>query len=311
VALSYVVAPGVPGCDTEEELRELVKSDMGDDPFVPAGPPRHALRLSIAPAGRMVRGDVELSDAAGKVVLRESFVERSCARADDRMIVIVTHEVFPPPAEPPTCEDACTRDLSAKVAALERRVEALQKEVDDRTVRFMDLTYALSTGVLITANLTPNVGPGVWLGGELRAGPLSIGLELRSVLPSRVVVGPYDADLSQYVGFVVPCGRYSYFFGCVVAGAGAEVAHDSNGPSGPREAVDPLLQLGGRLGAELPFAANRLAVRAWGEVLWSTPSVDLHYGTEGKPSYVRWDRPDVSAFFGAGLVVKLGDEKVR
>lgn len=97
----------------------------------------------------------------------------------------------------------------------------------------MDLTYALSTGVLITANLTPNVGPRVWLAGEFRAGPLSMGMELRAVLPSRVPRGPYETDLSSYGALVVPCGRYTYFFGGVVAGGGFNMDYDTGDPSRP------------------------------------------------------------------------------
>jgi hypothetical protein len=176
----------------------------------------------------------------------------------------------------------------------------------------MDLTYALSAGALITANLTPNVGPGVWLGGEVRAGPISLGLELRAVLPSRVQVGPYDTDLSNYVALVVPCGRYSYFFGCVVAGGGLRIDYDSNAPDGDTTGAGSMLQLGARLGGEVPFAENRFAVRAWGEVLYSTPSYFIGYDAVNgvNPKY-GWDRPDVSAFFGLGFVVKFGDKETR
>lgn len=171
----------------------------------------------------------------------------------------------------------------------------------------MDLTYALSAGAFITANLTSNVGPGAWVGGELRAGPLALGLELRTVFPSPLAAGSYDFDLSQYVALLTPCGRYSYFFGCVVAGAGAQLSYDGNFPGGTKSGVDPLIQLGGRIGAEVPLGDTPLAGRAWGEVLYSTPPTIINYID---PSGVRHpaQRPDVSAFFGLGLVVRFGQE---
>ena len=171
----------------------------------------------------------------------------------------------------------------------------------------MDLTYTLSAGVLMTANLTSNVGPGVWVAGDLRSGPLMLGLDLRAVLPSRVEVGPFDRDLSQLVGLLTPCGRYSVFFGCAVAGAGVQISHDSNYPTDTPTGFGPLVQLGARVGVEVPLGESRFAIRGWGEVLYTTPSWEFGYVDEG----VYADRPDVSGFFGLGFVVKLGKEGVK
>jgi hypothetical protein len=126
-----------------------------------------------------------------------------------------------------------------------------------------------------------------------------------------VQVGPYDTDLSNYVALVVPCGRYSYFFGCAVAGGGFNINYDSNAPDGWYTDVVSMLQLGARVGAEVPFADNRFAVRAWGEVLYTTPHQSIGYETvNGVPKY-NWDRPDVSAFLGLGFVVKFGNDETR
>jgi len=320
-ALSYVVEPGTPGCDSESDFREYLANIAGGDPFIPMGPPQHTVQVVIRRVGNPFHGVLELRDAAGEVTYREEIVERACAAVEDRLTLLLAAVVFQskyPPPPPSGCDDACIEGLRADVARLKVTVNelreehnALQKKVDEGRVRSMNLTYALSTGVLITANLTPNVGPGVWLGGEARSGPLSLGLEFRVVLPSRVPVGPYDLDLSQYVALLVPCGRYSYFFGCGVAGAGGQLEYDSNSPTGAQGRSNGLLQFGGRLGGEVPFADNRLAVRAWGEVLWKTPHVDDSYGKEGTSNYVRRELPDVSAFFGVGFVVKFGDQEAR
>ena len=195
----------------------------------------------------------------------------------------------------------CERDAAMK--ALQTKVEAIR-------VGRMDLTWALVAGPLLSVNLTPNVGPGVYVGGEMRAGPLGIGLELRAVLPSRVQIASYDTDYSEYVALLVPCGRYSYFFGCAVAGGGFNLDYDGDFVGGPHTGTGSMLQLGGRLGAEVPFAADRLAVRAWGEVLYTTPSLSLGYTEQGLV-VGKWARPDVSAFFGLGFVVKFGNEVTR
>ncbi len=338
--LEYVVGPGVPGCDHEDLFRLWITSDIGKDPFAVEGPPLFTVRVSITRQGVPVRGRFELFDAEGNLLAEQEILERTCVKALDWLSLELAVVVFLPP---PSCENRCTRALRERIeevhtegqkerdatgtmrgelkalrarldAEHEERVaaeKALRAEMKRRRFGPMDLTYALSAGALITANLTPDVGPGVWLGGEVRAGPLSVGLELRAVLPSRVQVGPYDADLSNYVALVVPCGRYSYFFGCAVAGGGFAMGYDSNAPGGTFSPSGSMLQLGARLGAEVPFAENRFAARAWGEVLYSTPHVSLGYDTvNGVPTY-NWDRPDVSAFFGLGLVVKFGNEETR
>jgi hypothetical protein len=335
VKLDYFVDRGTPGCDSETTFRGWIWSDFRVDPFDLTGPPGHVLRLTFGrtPARDAFLGVIELEDTSGRQLASQIVLERTCARAADRLLSFV-EALFRPPSEP-TCENACTARLQEQVDELRDDFEAklgreredrrrevqhvreeydaklrrVQKDVEQVRKGAMELTYALSAGALITANLTPNVGPGVWLGGELRAGPLSIGVEFRSVLPSRVPVGPYNPDLSQYVGMLVPCGRFFYFFGCGVAGAGGQLIYDRSATLNTG-GVDPLLQLGGRIGAEVPFAENRFAVRAWGELLYSTPStyIDEKVGSVTKG---HWDRPDLSAFFGLGFVVKLGDEKAR
>jgi hypothetical protein len=338
VKLEYDVIRGTPGCDSETTFRGWIWSDLRVDPFDLTGAPGHVLRLTIGrtPARDAFFGVLELEDTSGRQLASQIILERTCARVTDVLLRLSEALLRPPPE--PTCENACTARLQDEIdelrddnAALnaeikreredrrrevqrmqeewEAKLRRVKKDVEQVRKEAMELTYALSAGALITANLTPNVGPGVWLGGELRAGPLSIGLEFRTVLPASVTVGPYHPDLSQYVGMLVPCGRYLYFFGCGVAGAGSQVGYESSVP-GASTIVGPLLQLGGRIGAEVPFAENRLAVRVWGEVLYSTPSSDFSEHVGSAPPYV-WHRPDVSAFFGAGLVVKLGDEKAR
>jgi hypothetical protein len=344
VKLSYQLGPRTAGCDKEATFRKWAVSHIGLDPFVPAGAPTHELTVAMErDADGGFRGLVELRDVAGNVLFRRRPLERSCVDLSDKIVIDVLTSMFWPERGQERCENACTKKLEEQVDALTAKVEELRKryeeqvaarqkearrheeemeelragvkamqgELKKRTVVTMDLTGALSAGALITANLTPNVGPAVQVGGELRAGPFSFGLDLRSILPSRVQVGPAKDpdryDVSQYVALAVPCGRYSYFFGCVVAGAGFQF---DAAPAGQQSFVHGLLQLGGRLGVEIPFAENRFAVRGFGEVLYSTPGVRLHYYLDGV-SIDEWDRPDVSALFGVGLVVKLGNQETR
>jgi len=323
VELRYQLGKGAAGCEDEATFRAWVAGKLEGDPFARTGPAPHRLDVQITREWPGFRGVVELHDEGGRVVLSRRFLERTCQGVVDRTVAVVILSVFPPPPLPappppsappaPDCEPCAAAErrdrekmrreldtLAAELAAQRRELEELRKKKDA-----MDLTFWLSGGALITANLTSNVGPGVWLGGEARSGPLSLGLELRGVLPASVTLGPKnDFDASQFIAFLIPCGRYSYFFGCGVAGAGAQFVYDSNYVSRLPLGTSAMVQLGGRIGLEIPLGDTRFAARAWGEVLYSYPTVFVNYTTDG----LRWDQPDVSAFFGLGLVVKLGKE---
>lgn len=325
VALEYA-AP--PGCPVEASFREWV-ADMYEfkDPFVPkdaAG--TFTFHVSIEKVETTYLGTMLALNADGTVRTRSVDRNDNC----DALVYEVAHGVRllvlpapspappPAPARDPDEERKLWRRLDQleeaneardeQIKQLLKRIDKLEEDLEDEK-RKMNLTYSVFTGALLSANLTSNVGPGFWVGGDLRIDPISIGLEFRAVLPSQVVVGPYDLDLSQFVGLLTPCGRYSIFFGCAVAGAGAQIDHDSNfHPSVPTTGSSALVQLGGRIGVEVPLGDSRFAIRGWGEVLYSTPSVGFTYG-EGSTVTASVDRPDVSAFFGLGLVVRLGDEQ--
>jgi hypothetical protein len=327
VKLVYTLGKNTGTCDDEAMFRKLLAGEMEQkDPFALTGSATHVLHLEIENESPGFRVLAALRDAQGSIVMKREFVERTCPDAVDRAVVVALLQIFPaapvpsqapPPAipappQPPDVKsdartDAKLAALQSEIDALKARAGALQKAFDDRKTPKMDLTYAISAGALMTANLTSNVGPGAWLGGELRAGPFSLGLETRVVFPAEVTVAPFNFDLSQFTALLVPCGRYMYFFGCVVGAGGMEFLRDSN--SGPPEGLSgfaEMLQLGGRLGAEVPFADNRLAARIWAELLYTTPGHGVEYDVD-----IKWVRPDVSAFFGAGLVVKFGDEATR
>lgn len=329
VKLVYSLATGTRGCDDEAFFRRMVASELEvPDPFVPAGPATHELEVRIQKDAPGFRATVRLRDAAGKEVYYRDFLERTCADAVDRAVIVSMLTVFPParkstgpPAPPPP--PAATVDMASvlerrlaellarekaqdeKLESLEARLWALEnawtgtKKKEKQTT--MDITFALSAGALLTAALTPDVGPGVWLGGEGRSGPISVGVQARVALPSRVHVGPDEFDFSQYAGLLVPCGHYKYFFGCAAVGGGMDLSYTSDPHFRKHSIFVAILQLGGRLGAEIPFGDSIVGARAWGEILYTTPPSTTYY-IETK---LQWDRPEVSAFFGLGLVVKL------
>lgn len=332
-ALDYRV-PG-PSCPSEETFRERVSDLYGfEDPFVPNGIRAHTLvRIEVSKTRAGYRGSILVVDPATSQLLRQS-AEEEQASCDD-LVWVLSHRMRlvispkptatrPAPAQDPKKDaeilrrldalEETTGDQDATIQRLRLKITTLEEALAEEKKRKMDLNYALSVGAFLTANLTNNVGPGVWVGGELRTGPISLGLELRTVLPSSIASEPLptygvlDYDLSQYVALLTPCGRYSYFFGCAVAGAGAQLVYDSNFPGGAKSAVDAILQLGGRVGLEVPLGDTRFAGRAWGEVLYTTPHTFVSYNEPDTGVRHPTPRPDVSGFFGLGLVLRFGKE---
>lgn len=321
VALEYVHPAG---CPAESKFREWT-ADLYDftEPLVPPGKAApfvlrvtiekkesyQAVVLLLNPGGSVHSQIVETGEDCRSVVFASIH----------RVRRVVPRSPPPEPARDPEAEkkllrrldrlEETTEDQNEQIKALDRKIAALNERVARLGRDKMNFTYSLATGALMTLNLTSNVGPGVWVSGGLWSGPLGLGLDLRAVLPSQVDVGPYNFDLSQFVGLLTPCGRYSIFFGCAVAGAGLQIGHDSNfDPRVPPSRYSALVQLGGRVGVEVPLGDSRFAVRGWGEVLYSTPSTSFSYG-EGSTVSHSVDRPDVSGFIGLGFVVKFGDEK--
>lgn len=332
VRLVYSLGKGTSGCDGEVMFRRLVASETNQpDPFVPKGPPTHELRIGIERDPPGFRTMVELRSAGGGVLDHHEYAERTCADAVDRAVISVMLTVFPAPSsekeeapkggDPPGPSKECAEcdraaaearrralNLEVRLSELTNRVDVLEKTSTQERRREgdMDLAFALSAGALMTANLTSDVGPGVWVGADARFKMLSVGVEMRAVLPAPVDLGPVDLDYSQLLLHVIPCGRYSYFFGCVVAGAGAQILADTNYPTrDPNTRFSQVLQLGARLGAEVPFGDTPIGARIWGEAMYTNPETSFGYPALG----LRWDRPDVSAFFGLGLVVYLGHKE--
>jgi len=330
VTLEYLVDPAAKGCPGEGALRERA-ADTFDfrDPFVAAGSGATShLRIEVARGAKGYRATISIVDDGGAVLASSAEVHDDC----DALVWTLAHRVklavLPPPAPPaPPKAPALACDPCADRARMERRLDAVEEKNEEQDAKMarlerqnaelkaelerlkdkMDWTYVVSTGALMTVNLTSNVGAGAWVAGEGRYGPLSLGLELRGVFPSAVNLGPYDFDVSQMVALVTPCGRYSYVFGCVVAGVAGQIHHDSDAFGvGAPATIDGILTVGARLGVEVPFGDSMFGARAWGEVLYAAPGVRQHY-----PKEREWTSPNVSGFFGLGLVVRFGEEGAK
>jgi len=333
VTLEYLVDPAAAGCPGEGDLREWV-ADAYDfaEPFVAAGSDATShLRIEIARGAKGYRGTISIVDDGGAVLASSAEVHEDCDALVGTLARRVRLVVFRPPAPPaPPTAPALACDPCSDRKVFQRGLDAVNEKNEEQDAKLarllqqnaqldaelkglkdkMDWTYVISAGALMTVNLTSNVGGGAWVAGEGRYGPLSLGLELRGVFPSAVNLGPYDFDVSQMVALATPCGRYSYFFGCVVAGGGVQIDHDTDAFGagvGFPAAIEGFWTVGARIGVEVPFGESRFGARAWGEVLVGAPRVVENYD----PGGYRWRTPDVSGFFGLGLVVRFGEEGAK
>ncbi len=157
----------------------------------------------------------------------------------------------------------------------------------------------------MTLGLTNDTGGGLLVGGEVHGGFLALGVEARAIFPSEFgpkLIGDDVLDYSRLQGSLVPCVKYWYVFGCGVLTVGAQVSQSSIRV--PNTVVDPIWEVGPRLGAEIPLG-DTFAVRAWGEVLFNPNPKNYGFGVDG----VLVSEKQISGaagFVGAGLVAHFG-----
>jgi hypothetical protein len=168
-------------------------------------------------------------------------------------------------------------------------------------------SFGLSTGMIMTAGVSADVGPGAWLAAEIRpVERFSFEVALRGTFPARVVYSepidptkpyetPKEPDFSGVAVLFVPCFRYSLFMGCVVGQVGFNV---SNTPIDT--AIGQSIGLGPRLGVEIPFL-ERFAVRVWGDAIFAIPPLTYRLSNVN----LKWTESPVGGFFGAGVGVNF------
>lgn len=169
----------------------------------------------------------------------------------------------------------------------------------------MDISFALLAGGFVTLGLTNNTGGGLLVGGEVHGGFLALGVEARAIFPSEFgpkLIGDDVLDYSRLQGSLVPCVKYWYVFGCGVLTVGAQVSQSSIHV--PNTVVDPIWEVGPRLGAEIPLG-DTLAVRAWGEVLFNPYPTNYQFDVNSALVSEK-QISGAAGFVGAGLVVHLG-----
>jgi hypothetical protein len=204
------------------------------------------------------------------------------------------------PLEPP-CAAAGGERMSPKLCNL-------FEEVYDRRV---NPVISVALGGLVSAGFTADVGPGFYAGVGLHwndkqdMGFVLFG-EVHTLLPTKggtyggVPFGAIETlDIAAVTGAVVPCFRYKWVLGCAVVDGGMTIASGS-GIAEPGPHIQGMLELGSRLGIDLPIA-QRFGVRAFAELRFSPLGPDAGYSVNGKDA---WVNPPVSGLFGLGVSFK-------
>lgn len=335
--LVYVQGPGE--CLTEEGFRgEVAVALDGDDHF--DGAAADVLRVAFESVPGGYKGTLEYTDAGGKKEPAKVQTYYNCEILGRMVgtsasyyvprVVLPGASVVPPPSapsppsasSPPSVPPPAAPPPSGSPAPGERRGDVIdpRARVPSLPARpprrcepppdEMDLTIGLSGFMVMSAFYTADVGGGFGLMGDVRYDFLSIGLELRGILPGRVYarepVFPNDPtkptrevelDVSQISGALVPCARWKFLMGCAVAQLGTTIAKDVL-----QDFKLATFATGPRVGVEVPIA-ERFAIFGFGEVLFAVQYAGVRYDIEGDvpAANTQWVQPIASGFFGLGL----------
>lgn len=311
-ALVYVQGKGAEGCPGEDTFRTRSAPAFEDeDPFVPAGQAASArIRVEITREGGTYRGVYSRLDAQGNARTASVEEHRDCDALvwmlADRMHLSIARR--PPPVSTcPACPrcPACPPHQPAGPAVCDAAcMERIKDELCERYGHCMDLTLTVMAGGLMSAGWTLDVGPGAWLGFEVRHDWLSVGAEMRGMFPAaalRYYDSPPDSDLLSFSGLFVPCARWKVLFGCLMVELG-QVTFTVPGGLDFKEVSDVLFSFGPRVGVDVPigrgFSARgfaELPIRPYG------PAANITDLDDPNDTVRSWELPYVNGFFGVGI----------
>lgn len=302
--LAYEIAGHREACPDEPAFRRSVALRLGYDPFVPEGRPA-ARRLSVTVTETAPRSvTVTLLDDAGKVLGRRVINEpppdcgELVANAAFAASVAIDPSVLTrpaPPAEIPAPGTSAPVEPPAEAAA--RRAPAEPHTEAPPAPARAAIVPSLRVGAATSFGVSPGAALGFVLGGSVRSGAVSAGLEGRLDLPTeseRSLAGAPDRSVtvrtSLLVGGAHVCGHFGAArvvpYVCAVVFAGA-LRGASSGIASAKEDVSAYVAAGPRLGAALalsehitidlridvPFALAAVELRVDDRAVWTSPAV--------------------------------------
>jgi hypothetical protein len=290
--LEYTRGEGATHCPDEATLRGAVAARLGYDPFRSEAP--RTITATIAQRGRVLRADVTLTDAKGKVAgaRQLSSKQNDCSELVATMTLAISLAIdpqsqlrlpradSPPPSpassssapptpapSPPTPEPARelppspARPPSAPPRALTTATPPASPPADvapaDSPPR---LEVHGGLGSFVSIGALPNISLGISAEIGVRSGFLSIAIEGRADLPaSAEAAGGGGVRAWLLLMTLAPCYHNGPLLLCALASAGSLQGSGDEIPE-PREDTTVFASTGARLGVDLlrvgPFSAR-------------------------------------------------------
>ena len=286
------------GCPDERELRSVVASRMGHDPFASAQGPALNLEVRVARRPGGFAGTVELREPDGRVIWsRPPLSDPDCQRLVSVLggvSIRAAIDTAPAlPAAPPVLPPQAPPRVEPSAPAAPSPAPAFR----------LGARAGLAVGMLPrpAALVAADVGVG-WQYA-------SIALEGLAALPvERDVDAGVRLRSSLLAGSIVPCGHYRWFTGCAVVSVGAFRAEGVNLDT-PARSTGVYVAAGVRAALEWPVLSF-LALRLAGDVLVNlhplTPEVQRGATPADAERVEVWRSGPFTAVLGAGVVLRFG-----
>lgn len=283
VRLAYEIPDRLESCPDGAALRAGVTGRLGYDPFDATAD--EELKVRLQRSGRELEALITIADERGQVRAERRLVSRQgdCAELASSVELAVSIAIDPfhvaaqpePEAAPVPPAPAPAPDLPSPHAPAETSGQ-------------------LQVGALVGQGTAPARTLGFTLGGNVRRGRWSLGLEARADLPRDhgLVVGAIRT--SSWTGSLVPCAHFGEAAACVLFTAGALHAQ-GRGLTDARHITRSYVAAGARLVYALPLS-RRLSVLLHVDVTTPLATTELQVDHVGK-----WTTPAVAAALGIAL----------
>ncbi len=257
--LLYVREAGADRCPEEAEVRGVVTTRLGYDPFSERAPTTVSVTLSHPPRG--LRARIELVDATGEVTgARELTSKRGdCSELASAVELAISLAIDPlsfaggpPPAETiaPTAKPNVT-DVNANLNA-NVNANANTNVTANATAKPERLRARLGAGALVSLGSAPGVTFGFTIKAGIRRVRWSMNLEVRADLPSSAQAAGGTITTALYTGSAIPCFHQGLFAGCAIAMLGGQISSGANFPISKQ--VSTVFAAGGvRAALEIPI----------------------------------------------------------
>lgn len=261
-------------CPDEATFRALVAARLGYDAFVDGGGNQNtlALRVEFRRLGALVSGSLQLtahgaprggrtiSAAPADCYELAASLALAAAVAVDPQGALAQNAGTAPGQPPPSSEPA-----APSIAPL-RTPPPTSPEPAPSTSSPPPLlppfppaettTRAgfLNAGAVVSVGIQPGPAPGVRIGGGLRSGAWSVGLEMVAFLPSEREQPFGTASAQAFYGSLLPCGHRGWtrltVDVCAIVSVGALFSH-AEGVTRSRTVTDRYTTVGARVGLTL------------------------------------------------------------